>query len=120
MQVEINNHEHRIDTVSHSAQLMVEDNHFATEDIKTRLGLLHDHWNQLKEKSVQRKQDLEDSLQVRLALSQFAFNFFFNYDYCRLTNTSLTPMRQSLGSVKKSHWQEILTLERMRMRLKHF
>merc|ERR1712045_1042998 len=26
--------------------------------------LLHDHWNQLKEKSAQRKQDLEDSLQA--------------------------------------------------------
>ena len=64
MQVEINNHEHRIDSVSQTAQLMVEDNHFATEDIKARLGLLHDHWNQLKEKSVQRKQDLEDSLQA--------------------------------------------------------
>lgn len=50
--------------MSQAAQLMVEDNHFATEDIKARLGLLHDHWNQLKEKSVQRKQDLEDSLQA--------------------------------------------------------
>ncbi len=29
-----------------------------------RLSLLHDHWNQLKEKASQRKQDLEDSLQA--------------------------------------------------------
>ena len=27
-------------------------------------GQLHDHWNQLKEKSTQRKQDLSDSLQA--------------------------------------------------------
>jgi len=64
MQVEINNHEPRIDAVSQTAQHMVEEGHFATEDIKGRLGQLHDHWNQLKEKSVQRKQDLEDSLQA--------------------------------------------------------
>ena len=43
---------------------MVEQGHFASEDIKSRLMLLHDHWNQLKEKSAQRKQDLEDSLQA--------------------------------------------------------
>ena len=63
-QVEINNHEPRIDAVSQTAQHMVEEGHFATDDIKGRLGQLHDHWNQLKEKSVQRKQDLEDSLQA--------------------------------------------------------
>ena len=43
---------------------MVEESHFASDDIKTRLGLLHDHWNQLKEKAGQRKQDLDDSLQA--------------------------------------------------------
>lgn len=64
MQVEINNHEPRIDAVSQTAQHMVEEGHFATEDIKARLGQLHDHWNQLKEKSIHRKQDLEDSLQA--------------------------------------------------------
>ena len=34
------------------------------DEIKARLGQLHDHWNQLKEKSTQRKQDLFDSLQA--------------------------------------------------------
>ena len=43
---------------------MVEQGHFASEDIKSRLSTLHDHWNLLKEKAAQRKQDLEDSLQV--------------------------------------------------------
>ena len=61
---EINNHEPRIDVVSRSAQGMVEQGHFASDDIKTRLSTLHDHWNILKEKASQRKQDLEDSLQA--------------------------------------------------------
>ena len=61
---EINNHEPRIDAVSRTAQNMVEEGHFASEDIKQRLGLVHDHWNALKEKANQRKQDLEDSLQA--------------------------------------------------------
>jgi len=64
MMVEINNHEPRIDAVSQAAQRMVEEGHFASDEIKTRLGLLHDHWNQLKEKAAQRKQDLDDSLQA--------------------------------------------------------
>ena len=64
MQAEINNHEPRIDAVSQTAQHMVEEGHFASDEIKTRLGQLHDHWNQVKEKSVQRKQDLDDSLQA--------------------------------------------------------
>ena len=64
MQAEINNHEPRIDAVSQTAQHMVEDGHFASDEIKSRLGQLHDHWNQLKEKSTQRKQDLVDSLQA--------------------------------------------------------
>jgi len=61
---EINHHEPRIDVVSRSAQGMVEQGHFASDDIKARLSTLHDHWNQLKEKASQRKQDLEDSLQA--------------------------------------------------------
>lgn len=64
VQAEINNHEPRIDSVSQSAQRMVEEGHFASDEIKARLGLLHDHWNQLKERAAQRKQDLEDSLQA--------------------------------------------------------
>ena len=62
--VEINNHEPRIDAVSQAAQGMVEEGHFASDEIKTRLSHLHDHWNQLKEKAAQRKQDLDDSLQA--------------------------------------------------------
>jgi len=61
---EINNHESRVDAVSRVAQTMVEQNHFASEDIKARLSALHDNWNSLKEKAAQRKRDLDDSLQA--------------------------------------------------------
>jgi len=63
-QSEINNHEPRIDTVNRTAQHMVDEGHFASDEIKNRLAALHDHWSQLKEKANQRKQDLEDSLQA--------------------------------------------------------
>jgi len=43
---------------------MIENNHFASEEIKKRLNLLKENWNQLKEKSSRRKRDLEDSLQA--------------------------------------------------------
>jgi spectrin alpha len=61
---EINNHEPRIDAVSQAAQQLVEESHFASDEIKSRLGDLHDHWNQLKERVTQRKQDLDDALQA--------------------------------------------------------
>ena len=59
---EINNHEPRIDAVTRTAQSMVEEGHFASEDIKARLSLLHNHWNTLKEKASQRKQELLDMI----------------------------------------------------------
>jgi len=61
---EINNHENRIAAVCQSSQQMLDDGHFASEEIKQRTGTLNDHWTQLKEKALQRKQDLEDSLQA--------------------------------------------------------
>lgn len=61
---EINNHESRIGIVTHAGNQMVEEGHFAAEDIKHRIANLNQHWNSLKEKAVQRKQDLEDSLQA--------------------------------------------------------
>jgi len=64
MITEITNHEPRIEAVNQVANKMIEEGHFASEDIKTRLAALSDHWTQLKEKSAQRKQDLEDSLQA--------------------------------------------------------
>lgn len=42
----------------------MEDEHFASDEIRNRVTSLNDHWENLKEKSNQRKQDLEDSLQA--------------------------------------------------------
>ncbi|KAL0276367.1 UNVERIFIED_CONTAM: hypothetical protein PYX00_003957 [Menopon gallinae] len=61
---EINNHENRIAAVCQSGQQMIDDGHFAKEEIKQRIAALNEHWNQLKDKALQRKQDLEDSLQA--------------------------------------------------------
>ena len=61
----INKHEPRIDAVSRTAQNIIKNGHFASDDIKKHLSTLHDHWNHLKEKANQSKQDLGDSLQAR-------------------------------------------------------
>ncbi|KAK7794241.1 hypothetical protein R5R35_012555 [Gryllus longicercus] len=61
---EINNHENRIAVVCQAGQQMIDEGHFASEEIKRQINLLSDRWNQLKEKAFQRKQDLEDSLQA--------------------------------------------------------
>lgn len=61
---EINNHDSRINAVVDAGKQMMEDEHFAREEIKNRVNALNDHWTTLKEKANQRKQDLDDSLQA--------------------------------------------------------
>ncbi|XP_066141929.1 spectrin alpha chain isoform X1 [Euwallacea fornicatus] len=61
---EINNHDARIVAVIEAGRQMTEDEHFASDEIKNRVQALSDHWEHLKEKAQQRKQDLEDSLQA--------------------------------------------------------
>lgn len=61
---EINNHDSRIRAVLDTGKQMMEDEHFASDEIRNRVNALNDHWENLKEKSSQRKQDLEDSLQA--------------------------------------------------------
>ncbi|XP_017774793.1 PREDICTED: spectrin alpha chain isoform X2 [Nicrophorus vespilloides] len=61
---EINNHDARISAVLEAGKQMMEDEHFASEEIRNRVTALNDHWVQLKDKASQRKQDLEDSLQA--------------------------------------------------------
>ncbi|XP_034234548.1 spectrin alpha chain isoform X1 [Thrips palmi] len=61
---EINNHEGRVAAVCQAGEIMIGDGHFASEEIKMRITNLNEHWTQLKEKALQRKQDLEDSLQA--------------------------------------------------------
>ncbi|KAJ8920410.1 hypothetical protein NQ315_005276 [Exocentrus adspersus] len=61
---EVNNHDARIRAVIDAGKQMMEDEHFASDEIRNRVTALNDHWESLKEKSNQRKQDLEDSLQA--------------------------------------------------------
>jgi spectrin alpha len=61
---EINNHDGRIGAVVDAGKQMMEDEHFASDQIRNRVNALYDHWVQLKEKANQRKQDLDDSLQA--------------------------------------------------------
>lgn len=81
---EINNHDGRISSVVDAGKQMLEDEHFASHEIRNRVDALYDHWVQLKDKAnqvrsdtncyycciectlllLQRKQDLEDSLQA--------------------------------------------------------
>lgn len=61
---EINNHESRLAGVIQSGEAMIKAESFASEGIRVRLDQLQEQWNNLKEKALQRKQDLEDSLQA--------------------------------------------------------
>ncbi|XP_070496510.1 spectrin alpha chain isoform X3 [Chironomus tepperi] len=61
---EINNHDHRISSVIDTGEHMVKDHPVSSDEIKVRLDSLKDQWNNLREKSSQRKQDLDDSLQA--------------------------------------------------------
>ncbi|XP_017134914.1 spectrin alpha chain isoform X4 [Drosophila miranda] len=61
---EINNHEARLLNVISSGDNMLKDQPFASDDIRQRLEALQEQWNNLKERSNQRKQDLDDSLQA--------------------------------------------------------
>lgn len=48
---EINNHENRISVVTHAGNQMVDEGHFASDDIKSRVHNLNQHWITLKEKA---------------------------------------------------------------------
>jgi len=61
---EIHNHEPRVAAVCQAGSMMLQEGHFAAEEINNRLTTLDEHWGQLKEKARQRKDDLDDSLQA--------------------------------------------------------
>uniref|UniRef100_A0A8C9XI35 Spectrin alpha, non-erythrocytic 1 n=1 Tax=Sander lucioperca TaxID=283035 RepID=A0A8C9XI35_SANLU len=65
LQAEITGHEPRIKAVTQKGEAMVEEGHFAGEDVKVKLVDLHGRWDTLKAKASQRRQDLEDSLQAQ-------------------------------------------------------
>ncbi|KAJ8734339.1 hypothetical protein PYW07_014890 [Mythimna separata] len=62
---EMAQHEARVDAVRAAGQALRDAGHFAADDIAARLQHLHQQWTQLQEKALQRKQDLEDSLQAQ-------------------------------------------------------
>uniref|UniRef100_A0A452V9V2 Spectrin alpha, non-erythrocytic 1 n=1 Tax=Ursus maritimus TaxID=29073 RepID=A0A452V9V2_URSMA len=65
LQAEIAGHEPRIKAVTQKGNAMVEEGHFAAEDVKAKLSELNQKWESLKSKASQRRQDLEDSLQAQ-------------------------------------------------------
>uniref|UniRef100_A0A8D3C887 Spectrin alpha chain, non-erythrocytic 1 n=1 Tax=Scophthalmus maximus TaxID=52904 RepID=A0A8D3C887_SCOMX len=65
LQAEISGHEPRIKAVTQKGEAMVEEGHFAGEEVKVKLAELHGRWDSLKAKASQRRQDLEDSLQAQ-------------------------------------------------------
>ncbi|TRY74259.1 hypothetical protein DNTS_008992 [Danionella cerebrum] len=65
LQAEISGHEPRIKAVTQKGEAMVDEGHFAGEDVKAKLQELHNRWDGLKGKAAQRRQDLEDSLQAQ-------------------------------------------------------
>lgn len=65
LQAEIAGHEPRIKAVTQKGNAMVEEGHFAAEDVKAKLSELNQKWEALKAKASQRRQDLEDSLQAQ-------------------------------------------------------
>ncbi|XP_077987102.1 spectrin alpha chain, non-erythrocytic 1-like isoform X2 [Glandiceps talaboti] len=64
LQAEVAGHESRIKAVCQTGQDMVGEGHFASDDIQLKILGLQDKWQQIKDKSYQRKQDLDDSLQA--------------------------------------------------------
>ncbi|XP_023929927.1 spectrin alpha chain-like isoform X4 [Lingula anatina] len=62
---ELGGHEPRIGCVCEQGQEMINENHFASDEIQQRIAGLQEKWNNLKEKAFQRKQDLEDSLEAQ-------------------------------------------------------
>lgn len=65
LQAELGGHESRITAVSDQGREMVDEGHFASEDIQNRIEELQEKWGSLKDKAKQREQDLEDSLQAQ-------------------------------------------------------
>ncbi|KAL4609564.1 spectrin alpha chain, non-erythrocytic 1-like isoform X10 [Arapaima gigas] len=65
LQAEIASHEPRINALNQKGKAMVDEGHFAGDDVLVRLGELSARWEALKSKVLQRRQDLEDSLQAQ-------------------------------------------------------
>ncbi|XP_064649219.1 spectrin alpha chain-like isoform X2 [Lineus longissimus] len=65
LQAEVAGHENRIEDVCKQGKAMVDEGHYAADDINNKIEDLNEKWNNTKEKANQRSQDLEDSLQAQ-------------------------------------------------------
>lgn len=62
---EISGHEPRIDDVCAAGEDMINEGHFAADDIRKRIADLRNYWDSLRQQSQNRRQLLEDSLQAQ-------------------------------------------------------
>lgn len=69
---ELAGHEPRIRRTCNEAEDMIQRQHFAAAEIKKKIVLLQNKWQLLKDKALQRKQDLDDALQAQQYLTDAA------------------------------------------------
>jgi spectrin alpha len=87
---EIHNHDSRISGVIENGDQMHKEHPLSSDEIKGRVDTLRDQWNNLKEKSAQRKQDLDDSLQA--------------HQYFADANEAESWMREKMPIVSSNDW----------------
>lgn len=69
---ELAGHEPRIRRTCNEAEDMIQRQHFAAAEIKKKIVSLQNKWQLLKDKAQQRKQDLDEALQVQQYLTDAA------------------------------------------------
>ena len=65
LQAELTGHEPRIESVCQSGQDMINEGHFAADDIQEKIDALKNRWQNMRDKANSRESDLEDSLQAQ-------------------------------------------------------
>ncbi|XP_033642968.1 spectrin alpha chain, non-erythrocytic 1-like isoform X3 [Asterias rubens] len=65
LQTEISGHEPRITSVCKIGREMVDEEHFNSEEIASKVNNLEEKWQNLKDKTAKRKDDLDDSLEAQ-------------------------------------------------------
>ncbi|XP_022101019.1 spectrin alpha chain, non-erythrocytic 1-like isoform X4 [Acanthaster planci] len=65
LMTEISGHEPRITSVAKIGREMIDEEHFASEEIATKVNALEEKWQNLKDKAAKRKEDLDDSLEAQ-------------------------------------------------------
>ncbi|XP_071948314.1 spectrin alpha chain, non-erythrocytic 1-like isoform X2 [Antedon mediterranea] len=65
LMTEIQGHEPRIKSVCAQGHEMVDEGHFAAEDIQSKVASVETRWQALKDKTASRKEDLDESLEAQ-------------------------------------------------------